>query len=73
VKWQISGYTSRCKKKIKDDSSVNPYSGTSDEFRQIEKGGYDHFMLRYMSNLASLKILIEEVTRKQRAYSNVWS
>jgi glucosamine 6-phosphate synthetase-like amidotransferase/phosphosugar isomerase protein len=27
---------------------------------------------RYMSNLASLKILIEEVTRKQRAYSNVW-
>jgi glucosamine 6-phosphate synthetase-like amidotransferase/phosphosugar isomerase protein len=28
---------------------------------QIEKGGYDHFMLkRYMSNLASLKTLIED-------------
>jgi glucosamine 6-phosphate synthetase-like amidotransferase/phosphosugar isomerase protein len=54
---------------------VNPYiQELQMNFEQIEKGGYDHFMLkRYMSNLASLKILIEEVTRKQRAYSNVWS
>jgi glucosamine--fructose-6-phosphate aminotransferase (isomerizing) len=29
---------------------------------QIEKGGYDHFMLkRYMSNLVSLKTLIEDL------------
>jgi glucosamine--fructose-6-phosphate aminotransferase (isomerizing) len=33
-------------RKIKDDSLVDPYSRTSNEFGANWKGGYDHFMLK---------------------------
>ena len=48
-------------RKIKDDTLVDPYiQELKMNLEQIEKGGYDHFMMKEIYNQVLLKILIEE-------------
>jgi glutamine---fructose-6-phosphate transaminase (isomerizing) len=63
-------------RKIKDDSLVDPYvQELQMNLEQIEKGGYEHFMLKEIYEQPSV---IKDTYRgrlvgKQRYYSNVWS